>query len=259
MAAAGFLQTDGIHHRNSAKALDVAYADVKAAFEHFLIHYHKDEPIVLVGHSQGSLLAARLLKEYFDGNQELYQYLGAAYLPGWTFFEDDFNGHVGVCNTPEQTGCIASWRTFSKGGDVKAFLHIQPKSELSRPICTNPLSWHSNSEYVPASKNIGGLDVMHYYTMWRYLIGYKSPKERVRPPELIPNISDAQCVEGHLMVTPPKHYGYGWGFWPFPAWTFASFPGQNLHTYDFNLFFANIRENVKSRIEAWYVNRVKIH
>jgi hypothetical protein len=52
---------------------------------------------------------------------------------------------------------------------------------------------------------------MHYVTMFRYLLGYKSPAERVRPPALLPEISDAQCSEdGHLFVTGPSHVGYGW-------------------------------------------------
>jgi len=252
MAAAGFLQENGLEHYNSKQALDVAYSDVKAAFEHFLHNYHQGEPIVLVGHSQGSILAGRLLVEYFDQNNKLYKYLVAGYLPGWTFFEDDFVNQVQICKDPAQVGCVLSWRTFARGGNVKAFLHVSPKSLESKPICVNPLSWKADSDLVTHEYNLGGLDVMHYLTMWRYLIGFKSPKERVRPPMLIPNISDAQCVDGHLTVTPPKHYGYGWGLWPFPAWTFASFPGQNLHTYDFNFFFGNIRENVKRRVQAWY-------
>jgi len=252
MAAAEFLQVEGLENKNSKQALEVAYSDVKSAFEHFLKYYHKGEPIIIVGHSQGSLLGAKLVKEFFDEREDLFQYLGAAYLPGWTFFEDDFNHRVKVCRNPEDTHCVISWRTFAQGGDVTAFLHIPPKTPEHKPICTNPLSWKSDSEHVPASQNLGGLDVMHYLTMWRYLIGHKSPKERVRPPALIPNISDAQCVEGHLMVSPPTHYGYGWGLWPFPAWTFASFPGQNLHTYDFNFFFGNVRQNVKQRMKAWY-------
>ena len=78
MAAAGFLQELGLEDVNSKQALDLAYLDVKTAFEYFLTHYHKGEPIILVGHSQGSLHAARLLKEFFDGKSQLYEYLGAA-------------------------------------------------------------------------------------------------------------------------------------------------------------------------------------
>jgi Protein of unknown function (DUF3089) len=242
MAAGGFLQEAGLADRNSKQALDLAYTDVKEAFDYFLRHFHQGEPIVLVGHSQGSLHAARLLKEVFE-DENTYKYLGAAYLPGWTLFEDDFEGRVGICREPRQV---------ARGGDVRAFLHVEPKHDSSRPICVNPLTWKTDDVYAPPTANLGGLDVMHYYTMFRYLIGYRTPKERVRPPALYPNIIDAQCMEGHLMVSPPQHYGYGWGLWPFPAWTFASFPGQNLHTYDFNFFFGNVRENVKTRMLAWH-------
>jgi len=92
----------------------------------------------------------------------------------------------------------------------------------------------------------------------------------VAPPALIPEITDATCINGNLLIEPLAHTGYGWGLWPFPAWTFASFPyvvfrrtvllltylqhnrGKNYHTYDFNLFFGNIRENARDRVIAWH-------
>jgi len=253
MAATGFLQENGIDNVNSARALNVAYEDVRNAFLHFVKNDHRGEPIVVVGHSQGSILSARLLKEFFDKDEMYYKYLVAAYLPGWTFFEEDFMANqVKVCRDAKQIGCVTSWRTFAKGGDVKAFIYVEPKPPQRHPICTNPLSWKTDSEYVSSTFNLGALEVMHYKTMWRYLIGYKTPADRVRIPNLIPNMADAQCSDGHLFIKPPGSFGHGWGMWPFPSWTFASFPGQNLHTYDYNFFFENIRQNAKARVESWY-------
>jgi hypothetical protein len=92
---------------------------------------------------------------------------------------------------------------------------------------------------------------MHYRTMWNYLIGRKRAKDRVQPPGVIPNITDAQCVDGNLIVARISHWGYGWGWWPFPAWTFGAFPQRNYHTYDYNLFFVNLRVNARERVLAW--------
>ncbi|MCW3125935.1 MAG: hypothetical protein JWO03_1593, partial [Bacteroidetes bacterium] len=51
------------------KALDLAYMDVKRAFEYYLAHYNNGRPIVIASHSQGSYHARRLLKEFFDKGQ----------------------------------------------------------------------------------------------------------------------------------------------------------------------------------------------
>ena len=269
MAAAGFLQERGIKDRNSERALALAYSDVARAFAHFLKHHHRGEPIFLAGHSQGALLGEMLLREFFV-DEPLARHLGAAYLVGWTIFDGDFNRtsaglsktHAGlpsvhVCARADDVACVASWRTYSTWADATAFLHIEPPEHRrdARRVCVNPLTWEAGPNTTHAAKelNLGGLSLMHYTTMFRYLVGsYTTPKERVTPPAVIPHISDAQCVNGNLVVQPPAHWGYGWSLWPFPAWTFASFPNGNLHPYDFNFFYMNLRENVVTRARAWW-------
>ena len=51
----------------SQEAFDIAYKDVKAAFEYYLKNYNNGRPIIIAGHSQGSKHAQRLLREFFDG------------------------------------------------------------------------------------------------------------------------------------------------------------------------------------------------
>ena len=48
------------------KKIDVAYADVKRAFDYYLENYNNGRPIIIAGHSQGSGHGMRILKEYFD-------------------------------------------------------------------------------------------------------------------------------------------------------------------------------------------------
>ena len=49
------------------KAFELAYEDIKTAFEYYLEHYNQGRPIIIASHSQGTLHAGRLLKEYFEG------------------------------------------------------------------------------------------------------------------------------------------------------------------------------------------------
>lgn len=274
MAAAAFLQEGGFDHPNAQQALGVAYADVSAAFAHFLAHFWDGQrPLILAGHSQGSLLAEKLLLEYFHG-KPLQRKLVAAYLPGWTIFKSTFasgskkNGKndvptpdaVSVCANATSLGCVLSWRTYGTGGDPTAFLHVESESEgggrgssataaAAERVCTNPLSWLDGGGYVGSAANLGGLDLMHPWTMLRYLAGVSRPSKRVVLPGLTPNASDAECRDGHLFVTPPARLGSGWLVWP--AWRFASFPGRNLHPFDLNLFYANVRDNVEQRVRAF--------
>jgi len=46
-------------------ALEIAYADVKKAFEVFLSKYNKGRPIILLSHSQGTRHTMRLIADFF--------------------------------------------------------------------------------------------------------------------------------------------------------------------------------------------------
>jgi alpha-beta hydrolase superfamily lysophospholipase len=62
--------------------VDLAYADVKAAFQYYLAHYNEGRPIIIAGHSQGTAHATRLLHEFFEHDPKLRRQLVAAYLIG---------------------------------------------------------------------------------------------------------------------------------------------------------------------------------
>jgi hypothetical protein len=50
------------------QALELAYGDVKKAFEHFISHLCVDgRPFIVAAHSQGTRMVARLLAECVEG------------------------------------------------------------------------------------------------------------------------------------------------------------------------------------------------
>mmetsp|Transcript_12978 Transcript_12978/g.21017 ORF Transcript_12978/g.21017 Transcript_12978/m.21017 type:complete len:443 (-) Transcript_12978:463-1791(-) len=256
MAAASFLQDEGFKHPDAERSLKVAYEDVRAAFRYYLDHYwDRERGIILAGHSQGSLLAEKLIHEFFDG-LPLQRYLIAAYLPGWTIYRDRYIGDrelgVSLCEDENSIGCVISWRTFGTGGDPTAFLHVPPRKKGDIPVCVNPLNFKLDGGYVGADQNLGGLDLMHPMTMWSYITGIKSPRERVVVPDITSKLTDAECIGGHLYITPPSRFGLGWFAWP--VWHFATFPGRNYHPYDYNMFFHNIRANVVTRVRHFLEN-----
>ncbi len=257
MTAAAFLQTEGFEHHDAKKALGIAYDDARAAFSYYLKnHWDGKRGIIISGHSQGSLLGEMLVEEFFSG-KPLHKHLVAAYLPGWTLFKSKYSDSgrntVIICTDPGTTGCVISWRTYGKGGDPTAFLHVPAREEGDSRVCINPLSWKLDGGYESHDSNKGGLDLMHPWTMVEYMRGVSNRANRIVLPELTPKVADAECVDGNLLISPPARTGYGWLL--HPAWLFAQFPGRNLHPYDFNFFFANLRENVEHRVKAWLAKR----
>lgn len=129
------------------KALQVAYEDVKAAFQYYLKHYNNGRPFILAGHSQGARHLKLLLKEMVDG-KELYQQLIAAYIVGWGVEKGSFN-EIPLGKSPEQTGCYLTWRTYAKG--------YCPDWVRENDACVNPLTWTTDSTYAPYDANEGAI------------------------------------------------------------------------------------------------------
>lgn len=98
---------------NAIKAFDMAYNDIKTAFEFYLQHWNNGRPVIIASHSQGTTHAKRLLKEFFE-NSNLKNRLVAAYLVGIPV-EPDYFTTIKPCISPNQTGCICSWRTLQEG------------------------------------------------------------------------------------------------------------------------------------------------
>ncbi len=198
--------------KNAAKdALDLAYQDIKHAFQYYLDHENHGRPIILASHSQGALHAINLLKEFFDG-KGLQQQLVVAYIVGWPVLKEEFES-LRPCELPEQTGCICSWRTFKHG-------YLPPKYPTGDSILvTNPLTWTIDNSIAPKEKNLGavlkGFDKIHFHLV------------------------DAQIHEGVLWAHKPK----------FPG-SFL-FTRKNYHIADLNFYYLNVRENAERRANSF--------
>jgi len=203
--------------RNSpeaGKAFDLAYADIKNAFEYYLRNENYGRPIIIASHSQGSLHAIRLLQEFFDGTP-LQKQLVCAYVVGYQIPTDAFK-HIPVGVAPDATGCFVGWRSYQKGE-----LSAQIKKEEGNSVCVNPLTWTVSTAWAPDSQNDGAL-----YTF-----------NRMIPHAVSAGIEPKSKI---LWVTLPKVIAD------------KMKKLKNLHVYDYNLFWMNIRENVKLRIDAYY-------
>lgn len=194
------------------KAFDIAYADVKSAFEYYLQNHHSGKPIIIASHSQGTLHAGRLLKEFFE-NKPLQKKLVCAYIIGLPVFENYFK-ELKPCKDSTETGCYVSWRTF-KEDYIPDFV----LAEKEKAIVTNPLTWALDERHAPATLNKGGI-----------LKDFD---------KVIPGLVHAQANGNILWVNKPQFFGS----------VFLTM--KNYHIADYNLFYTNIRENVSTRISHY--------
>ncbi len=198
---------------NAEAAFNLAYADIKEAFEYYLKNWNGNRPIIIASHSQGSLLAERLLKAFFE-NTTLRNRLVAAYILGWPVPKDYFTT-LKMCEDSLQTGCICSWRTF-KRNYVPKYL----RNENGNSFVTNPLTWTTGTEYASRKLNKGSV-LLNFNRVYKHT-------------------TDAQIQNGFLYVRKPR----------FPG-SFFYFT-RNYHAGDINLFYINLRENISRRIAMFW-------
>jgi hypothetical protein len=202
---------------SAQKALEVAYTDIRRAFQYYLDHYNNGRPIIIAAHSQGTWHAIRLLTEFFDSSP-LREQLVVAYLVGYDVRASQYE-MLKPCKDSTSTGCYVSWRTYATGYEVKRYLGGDEP-----PVCTNPLTWKNDSIYAPRSLNKGAV-----FTKF---------------DKVIEQACDAQVDStGLLRINKPHIRGR------------AFLRIKNYHVVDFNLFYMNVRQNAITRVNAFLKNR----
>jgi len=224
------------------KALDLAYRDVRAAFEAFLAQWSHGRPFIIAAHSQGSGHGLRLISELMSdrgSDPALRKRLVAAYLIGAPVPRDalaDTVPGVPLCASPEQTGCAVFYNAveagaFEPGERPKRFERVRAwypdgfrSVEQPSLLCVNPVTWRADRESSPLSAHLGALHA-----------------ERNRPlPEPQPRRVSARCDDdGLLQTTLPDGEWRQWWF------------GGDQHVNDYQLFYMDIRANAAQRVAAF--------
>ena len=237
------------------KPLELAYRDTRAAFDYYLAHYNAGRPIVLVSHSQGDIDLFRLLLEEFDGKPLLGQ-LVAAYIVGQPLdaaFYDDYT-QVRSCQTPADLGCVLDWCSFSDGYSDAAIAtwareqdYWIPKTQSwGEPLAPfapsiNPLEWTNDGRTSPSTLDLGSIPTA---------ISFPAPAAPQLQP-LMPGLVTARAGNGATFVTPallPPGFSLTLGG--------GTATGSGvLHYWDFQLFWLNIRANVRDRVNAYLLSR----
>ena len=215
---------------DARKSLDLAYRDVRAAFDRFLAEVGPDRPLILAGHSQGSMHVLRLLAERRDA---LRGRLVAAYVGGWPvgLASDLPATRLPACARPDQAGCLLSWQSFAEPGNVQPVLGawvgtngLTGRKRSRRDMaCVNPLTGTLGGVAPPAANR-----------------GTLVPDKALDDAALVPGRVGARCDGGFL-----------WIDGDIPELGPYVLPGNNYHVYDYALFWANLRDDVARRLAAW--------
>lgn len=223
-----------------------AYADVKAAFEFYVKNHNHGRPFFLVGHSQGANHAQRLLSEVIQG-YPIQERMVAAYIPGIplprSVFRDDLR-QIPPCHRPAQIGCAAVWGTFGLGGgddllEWSDVVHWDAASQRwtarrgAEMENINPVSWSKRRPRTSAAEHRGATP-----------FGKTQATFFTQPIAGLVSVSDER---GYAFVSPllPKALFDDGGL----------FGGENDHVFDISLFWVDIRENARLRLNAFLRQR----
>ena len=246
--------------KNGRKALELAYSDVARAFDYFIKNLNDGRPFFIASHSQGTVHAIRLIEEKID-KTELVNRMVAAYTIGFEFpkvkFDNDLK-NIKPSQSATDTQCVIAYDTYvDEGGPLRNLDRTElpfskedgtwywKKRGSLETFGVNPLSWRTDLEKVEPSKHIGG--VRNIYSKSNFEIKSLlddeiAEIETANLSEPFLNEVSAQLGEdGILYITKPKSR----------VFRIMLLPNGNYHNYDYSLFYMNLRENVKVRLEAF--------
>lgn len=190
---------------------EIAYSDVSKAFEYYLNHYNNGKGIIIAGHSQGSIMAKELIKNYFSG-KELQNLLVAAYLPGVSVKPNEL-GSVKAMNHPSSTGGFVTWNTYKKKNYPKTY-----EKWYKGGVTTNPITWDDRIE-TQLEEHLGTLN---------------------SDGKIYDNAVAVKVIDGLLWSTVPR----------MPKRFLLSFV-KSYHFADINLFWKDIETNAVLRADQW--------
>lgn len=204
---------------------DIAYSDIKNAFEYYLENLNGGRGIVLFGYSQGGDMLLKLLADYGEDERFKDKYI-AAYIIGASLTEEYLTEHpyLKAAKGKKDTGVIVSFNA------VDARMEYNGIKEIS----INPLNWKSTGKKADKSLNKG----------------YATFDVNGNITEEISNYCGAYIDKntGKLVVTDIEGqddlFETETGF----------FEKGDYHLYELNFFYKNLKKNISTRIKAYKKN-----
>ena len=175
----------------------------------YFINKNPSNPIIIAAHSQGTNHAVRLINEYISLDSVLKKRLVLSYLIGMNVGKNELQ--IDVCNSAYETDCFLSWRSFNESYYPKTWRYGSNISSV------NPISFSTDSIWSTKDQHMG---------------------------ILMPN----QKIRFKKTISASNHLGMLWLKFPNNI-IFNRFKSNNYHRADFNLYWMNMRTNLKLRLK----------
>jgi len=236
---------------NGKKALDLAYEDIENAFNYFVEFFNNGKPFIIAAHSQGALLAQRLLNNQINNTQIQNRFI-CAYVVGYIIpekFYDDVFPNIKKSENYNDTNCIISWSTVVEGykRNREKTLFWKPDGWSIEPmkqkiISTNPLSWTNDDKWHSNEINKSIINKARDYDFLdRFRKEHTGTKKSIGLTRIqglnamLNNKSGLLETNGPLIENIQK----------------MKFFNGDLHSLDVMLFWGSLRQNIKDRIDAF--------
>ncbi len=220
---------------------DLPYRDVVAAWDYYLAHDNHGRGVVLIGHSQGTILLQRLIHEHIDG-QSPQHLLVAAFLAGDPALVTPAGAPTGgtfasipTCSAAAQTGCAYVWSSYLADDAVAARVFGHDPGDGMVAACVSPAA--------PG----GGVGQLKSYF----------PKPAIAPaadPEWVEAVDQmsATCAsdsQGHVLRVSVEPGRYADLLRPMLAHVVSG--GWGLHVLDVALLQGNIIDVLGAETATW--------
>ena len=231
------------------KIFEIGYSDVRNAFLYFLDEIGDTKPFVLASHSQGSFHMLRLVIDEISGT-ELRDRLIAVYAIGHSLPEEIINNmpDINICESSLALGCFITWDSYRGDREPVEFMQSAGEREplwngtdysgyeSTKKICVNPITWTTDASLSKKSDHLGALPASKQDD-------YGSLEAPL--PELVKNDIAVYCGNDEsnwLFVNGDRDERL-------KTQGFFGFLEGNLHGYDYQYYWANIRQNAKDRAD----------
>jgi hypothetical protein len=225
------------------------YADVLEAWRTYLRRFNKGRGVVFVGHSQGTFVLRRLIREEIDPRRAMRRKLVSALLLGGNVLVKkgsdrggDFT-RVRACRAPRQLGCVVAFSGFNAPVPANALFGRSPDPALE-VLCTNPAALRGGSGPVTA--------IYPTKPFADSVIGAAAnaaisglPKPRT-PWATFPDVYTARCSRaGGASVLQLRARGNAFGLTAVPDATWG------VHLADANIAWGNLSDLVRRQIALY--------
>jgi hypothetical protein len=215
--------------------------DVQAAWNYYLENDNKGRGVVLIGHSQGTILLQNLIAGSIDGTPS-QSLLVSAFLPGNPSLGVPPGGvvggtfaHIPTCSDAAQTGCVYVWGSYLPGDTSVPPVFGRARTDGLVSACVNPAA--------PA----GGAGMLKSYyantkaPWWTEALGQFSgtcQEDSTGADIFVVSVKSGQLADADTTILKADDIGGGWG----------------LHPQDIALVQGNILDVLDAELVTWQAN-----